>query len=42
MTGDEWLLWIAKIIGASFLIPLAIYVLFRLGLSAFDRGHRRR
>ncbi|HPF40086.1 MAG TPA: hypothetical protein P5081_04535 [Phycisphaerae bacterium] len=42
MTGDEWLLWIAKIIGASFLIPLAIYIVFRLSLSALDRRPRRR
>lgn len=42
MTGDEWLLWIAKIIGISFLIPLAVYVVFRLGLTALDRRPRRR
>jgi hypothetical protein len=42
MTGDDWMLWIAKIIGASVLIPLAGYCLFWMVLTGLEQRRKRR
>ncbi len=41
MTGDDWLLWIATIIGTSLLIPLAGYCIVRLFLAGLEQRRRR-